>query len=263
MYDRLRICVAAGIIAACSVAAAAAADGLELRMIKIARGNGASICSTAQSALSPDGKMSFDSRTSTLVVVDRPDYLPHIEELVASLDVKVPMVRMAVRVTEVTEEFISAAGIRSAQLIFPRGSFSRVQGLIDSRTGASTRSEMTLTAASGAPAQLQVSREALYGTAAVDGPGAAVTYVRRRQTGDFLDVLPVANYDNTVTIKIMPRRSTVDEQGEISESSVLTQVTLHSGDTLAIGGLTTRTEGQKSARSSRRTMMFLTADILY
>lgn len=263
MPDRLKIRIAAAVLSVCCASAASAREDLELRMIRIAHGDGASICATAQAALSPDGRMSYDARTSTLVVVDRPEYLPHIEELVASLDVKVPMVRMAVRLTEVTDEFIREAGIHSAQVIFPRGTFAAVLRLLNPGAGAFTRSEMSLTTASGSPAQLQVSREALYGVAAAEYPDASVTYVERRSVGDFLEVLPMANYDNTVTVKIMPRRSSVQGDGTISESAVLTQVTLHGGDTLAIAGIRQERGQDPSARSRRTTILFLTADIIY
>jgi len=225
MPDRLKIRIAAVVLAVCFASAASAREDLELRMIRIAHGDGASICATAQAALSPDGRISYDARTSTLVVVDRPGYLPHIEELVASLDVKVPTVRMAVRLTEVTDDFLREAGIHSAQIIFPRGSFAAVLRLLNAGAGAFTRSEMSLSTASGSPAQLQVSREALYGVAAAEYQDASLPLVERRSVGDFLEVLPTANYDNTVTVKIMPRRSSVQEGETISESTVLTQVT--------------------------------------
>jgi type II secretory pathway component GspD/PulD (secretin) len=236
---------------------------VELRMIKIVYGNGPSICATAQAALSPDGKMAFDLKTHTLVVFDRPDYLPHIEELVRTLDVRVPQVELSVRIAEVNGLFLKKAGIDSGQVVFSRGSFDVVSGLLNSRTDAFTRSEITLKTLSGAPAQLQVSREEIFGQAeAKDDRGRSIAYIAKKDAGDYLEVLPMANYDNTVTLKLRPSLSRVDERGAVSESAVLTQVTLHSGDMVAIGGVETQDRSPESI-NRRKTMIFLTATIIY
>ena len=233
-------------------------DDLQLRMIKIVNGNGASICATARSALSPDGRMSFDPKTNTLVVADRPEYIPHIEELVNTLDIKVPVVEVEVRITEVNSEFVEKAGIRSSQIIFTQGSFETVRALLNSRTGVFIKSEMTITTASGEPAQIQVSREALFGAAAAGSRASAGVYAERKDAGDFLEVLPFVNPDNTVTVKLRPGSSSVQDDAQPSEISALTQVTLHSQDTLAIGRVDTMSD-----KSQRRTMLFLSARLIY
>ena len=251
--------IAAAVIVFYTAGAVYGRDDLQLRMIKIAYGNGAAICATARKALSPDGKMTFDEKTDTLAVVDRADYLPHIEELVSTLDIKAPVVEISARIAEVDDAFIRKAGIHSAQTIFPRGSFDIVLGLLNTRTGAFTKSDSTLKTASGFPARLQVSRAALFGAVKADLPGGGTAAVmQKNDTGDFLEVLPLVNSDNTVTVKLRPSQSTVREDGSVSESAVLTQVTLHSGDTLAIGSV-----GTQRSRSQRRTMMFLSAKIIY
>jgi type II secretory pathway component HofQ len=220
---------------------------VELRMIKITVGNGRSICATAKAALSPDGKMSFDDKTNTLVVVDRPDYLPHIEELVRTLDIKIPQVEISVRVADVNARFLQAAGIHSGQIIFPRGSLSPVTALLNSRTGAFTRLETTLKTSSGVPVRLQVSRDAIFG----------ISDTEKKTAGDFLEILPMANYDNTVTVKVRPSPSRAEAGAAVSEGEVLTQVTLHSGDTVAIGN------GEAKGSEQRKSLMFLSADIMY
>jgi len=227
-------------------------------MIKIVHGNGASICSRVKTALSPDGKISFDERTSTLVVLDRPDYLPHIQELVASLDVKVPMVRMRIKIAEATDEFLKSAGIHSAQVIYPRGSFDGVERLLSAGSGIFTKSEMTLTTPSGSPVQLPLNIATLYPRADGKSEGLSATAVSSNRAGDILVALPLANYDNTMTVKILPSGSGINE--ELNERPVLTQVTLHSGDTLVVTGL----RQQQTVSGGRRSfLMFLTAEIIY
>jgi type II secretory pathway component GspD/PulD (secretin) len=259
MQYRLKLWCALLGAAMCALAGDAYGRGnTELRMIKITQGSGASICATAKAALSPDGRMSFDDKTNTLVVADRPDYLPHIEELVRTLDIKIPQVEISVRIAEVTGRFLQEAGINSGQVIFPRDSFTPVRGLLNARTGSSTRSEMTLTTPSGVPAQLQVRREAVFGSAeAKDDPGRKAVAVQKKDAGEFLEILPMANYDNTVTVKVRPSPSRAGSGGGVSESAVLTQVTLHSGDTVAIGSAAVKGNDQ------RKILMFLSARIMY
>jgi type II secretory pathway component GspD/PulD (secretin) len=233
-------------------------EGLVLRMIHISYGNGRSICNIARTALSPDGKISFDEKTNILVVLERPDYLKHIEELVSAMDVKPQEVDISVLVTEVNAGFMKKAGIRSAQIIFPVGTFGVVLDMLGTRTDSFTRSEIRLQAASGEPAQLQVSKEEIYGNATVEhASGSTVTYPQRKITGDFLEVLPLVNNDSTVTVKLRPSSVSLQDDGSVLESSVLTQVTLHRGDTLALGGVNTQAQSLM-AKESRKTMIFLT-----
>jgi type II secretory pathway component GspD/PulD (secretin) len=163
-----------------------------------------------------------------------------------------------VLVTEVNAGFMKKAGIRSAQIIFPVGTFGVVLDLFSTRTDSFTRSEIRLKAASGEPAQLQVSKEEIYGNATVEhASGSTATYPQRKITGDFLEVLPLVNNDSTVTVKLRPSSVSLQDDGSILESAVLTQVTLHRGDTLALGGVDTKAQSIM-AKESRKTMIFLT-----
>jgi type II secretory pathway component GspD/PulD (secretin) len=237
---------------------AAAYDDLVLRMIHISYGNGKSICKTARTALSPEGKMSFDEKTGILVVLERPEYLKHIEELVSAMDVKPLEVDISVLVTEVNAGFMKKAGIRSAQIIFPVGTFGVVLDMFKTRTDSFSRSEMTIKAESGEPAQLEVSKDEIFGVATVEhASGSTVTYPQRKITGDFLEVLPLVNSDSTVTVKLRPSSVSLQDDGSFLESTVLTQVTLHRGDTLALGGVDTQAQSLM-AKESRKTMIFLT-----
>ena len=225
-------------------------ENLQLRMIKVAHGDGRLICATAKAALSPDGKITFDQMNNTLVVVDRAKYIPHIEELVSKLDIKVPLVEISVRVAEVEKEFLQKAGIRSSQIIYPRGSFDVTLGMLNTRSGAFTKSDITLRTTSGISAQLQVSRQSIF--------GASADNVTNKDNGDMLEVLPLANFDNTVTVQLRPARSNAVDDSVVNDSSALTQVTLFSGDTLAIANV-----DSQASDSRRKTLMFLTAKIIY
>jgi hypothetical protein len=150
------------------------------------------------------------------------------------------------------------AGIRSTQIIFPVGTFGNVLDMFKTRTDSFTRSEMMLKAASGEPAQLQVSREEIFGTATVEyASGSTVSYPQRMISGDFLEVLPLVNGDNTVTVKLRPAQASLLDDGPILEKTVLTQVTLHRGDTLALGGVDTSAQS-RMGKEDRKTMIFLT-----
>ncbi|MFA6384338.1 MAG: secretin N-terminal domain-containing protein [Candidatus Omnitrophota bacterium] len=219
-------------------------DNMELRMIKVVNGNGPYIYATARAALSPDGRMSFDKKNNMLVVFDRPDYLPHIEELVRVLDVKAPRVEISVRIAEVNSQFLKRSGIYSSQLIFPKGSFDAVADLLNTRTDSFTRAKTAINAQNGIPAQLQVKSEEIFSI-----------------PGGFIDVLPMVNSDKTITVKLMPSRSGVEEGESRSESAVLTQVTLHSGDTVAIGRVELLVNPQ-GASGRRVPMIFLTVNII-
>jgi type II secretory pathway component GspD/PulD (secretin) len=258
MHQKMRSCAFIAAFVFVFSGMASAKDDLVLRMIHISYGNGRSICRTARAGLSPEGRMSFDEKTNVLVVLDRPDYLMHIEELVSNLDVKPARVDMIVHVAEVNSKFMKKAGIRSGQIIFPVGTFGVVLDMFGSRTDSVTRSEFMLKAESGEPAQLQVRKDEIFEVATVEhASGSTVAYPQRKISGELLEVLPLVNNDSTVTVKVRPFRADTLDDGSVTESDILTQVTLHRGDTLALGGVDTQTQSRMTD-DRRKTMMFLT-----
>lgn len=78
---------------------------------RAAQGSG-STTQGAQGFLSPRGSVSFDRRTNTLLVVDIPNKVDELRELVALLDRPVEQVLIEGRIVIATEEFARDLGVR-------------------------------------------------------------------------------------------------------------------------------------------------------
>jgi type II secretory pathway component GspD/PulD (secretin) len=134
---------------------------------------------------------------------------------------------------------------------------------------------MTVRTLSSQPAVLQVTTDEVIGARSVMlENGAIVTSPEREPIGDFLEVLPRVNNDNTIDVVLRPSVSTL-ERGAPSERTILTEAVINSGDTIVIGGVETEKEtvqrsqsafgiplSKKSKNQERQVMMFLTAKIV-
>jgi type II secretory pathway component GspD/PulD (secretin) len=254
-----------------------AADGRTMRIFKIQHASAESLRPVVESLKSPEGTLSFDRNTNSLIVVDYPVNLQRIADVIESLDVQQKNVRITVVVSDVTQNFLDTIGLHSGQLIIPGPEISAVLGLLKKDTRSSIRSEMSLTTLSNHPARLQVTKEEIFGHSLVRYRSrhhdTTVISVIKQPVGNFLEVLPQANNDGTITITLQPAVSTL-QNGLPYERTVLTRITINNGDTLVIGGLdsgTTQTSSTTSvfgvpvakttAGESKKVVMFLTATI--
>ena len=243
---------------------------IEAKIFKIRHGNLETMQDLANNLKSPEGKVSVDHNTDSLIVVDHPEVLMRISSVIDQLDVPQKQVEIKVLVTELTEKIMKDIGLSALQVIIPSGQSSGILDLLHSSQESTIRSEMTLRTLSNQPASLQVSKDEVFGTTLTRyADGSEVTSVVREQVGDFLQVLPTVNNDGTVTIALMPSVSSLESNGIPRERTILTQVVINNKDTIVLGGVTeAKTETGKSLffaaenGESRKVMMFLTATII-
>jgi type II secretory pathway component GspD/PulD (secretin) len=252
-------------------------DNLEMKIFKINHASIETIAELANNLKSNEGRVTFDANTNSLIVLDNPAALMRIEKVIQELDARPKQVEVSVIVADATASFWRKIGIEAGSVVIPDVNFEAVLNLIEQDKNVNKRSKMTVRTLSGEPAQLQVSKEEIIGEEKIIySSGQEVTNVVREPLGDFLEVLPQVNNDNTITMTLRPSSSNLSESGAPEEKTVFTRVVLNNKDTVAIGGVEqTKRESKTSSfpgfnipifkednQEGRQVMMFLTVRIL-
>lgn len=245
--------------------------GLKLRVYKPRYRSAQSYANVLENAKSVQGRVSIDSKTNSIIILDTPEDIARIESLLYSLDMPQKQVEMKVLITEVSEEYLQETGISSAQTVLSPASFSMALKLLQAHKESVVRSEMTLRTLDNEPAQLQVARDELYGrVVGRSADGSPVAAARAARSGEFLSVIPQVLDDSLIYVTVLPSRSSVSAEG-VQSSSVLTQVTVKPGETVAICGVDTIADPlneeakalgipvyRQKAFSKKKVLMFLT-----
>lgn len=256
---------------------ASQAQDLEMKIFTIQHTNAQSISSVARSLKSEEGSVTYDPNTNKLIVVDYPQNIQRIESVIGSIDKVQKQVEVQVVVADVTDTLLRDIGLYSGQVIIPRGDFRAVLHLLDTDKSSNIRSQMTVKTLSNQPAQLMVSKDEIIGREITYyKDGTRVTTPIRKPIGDFLEVIPSVNNDGTITVVLRPTVSTFEERRIPYERSIITQVIVNDGDTIAIGGMNSsqqRTENtsvsilgiplrSETRNEDKKVVMFLTATIV-
>lgn len=259
------------------VAGLCQSQDLEMRMFTIQHSNAQSISNVAQSLKSAEGSVTYDPNTNNLIVVDYPQNLQRIAAVIGKIDQVAKQVEVQVIVADVTDTLVRDIGLYSGQVILPHGDFIAVLRLLDTDKSSNIRSQMTIKTLSNQPAQLMVSKDEIIGQEITHyKDGTEVRTLIRKPIGDFLEVVPSVNGDGTITVIVRPTVSTLERRRTPYERSVLTQVIVNSGDTIAIGGMDSHQQttenrsvsilglplGSKTKTESKKVVMFLTATIV-
>lgn len=230
----------------------------------------------ANSLLSSQGKLSFDRNSGSLIVIDCPENLARIAGVIKELDVREKQVEIKVLVAETSSAILKDIGLTAGQVIIPQGSFSAIVRSLKASKDTQIRNEMTVRTLSDRPAMLQVTKDEITGTeVAILGGDTVITSLITEPIGNFLEVLPRVNNDNTINLIVRPSVSNIDEHGHPSERTILTQALVNNGDTVAIGGADVQKQetqrnstlfgiplSQRSVTKNRKVAMFLTAKIV-
>ncbi|MCU0650736.1 MAG: hypothetical protein MUC52_00685 [Candidatus Omnitrophica bacterium] len=235
-----------------------AAQPLALRFIKIYHGDGRDILKTATVALSPQGKMTFDEKTNTIVILEREEYLAHLQELIGYLDKTPQLAVISVTAADVNMSFIEKSGIRAVQVIYPRATYSGLQDMLAAGQDSVKKYQLNLQLKSGEPSILLLKKDEIFPSAAVEpAGGSAPSIPGKNEDPEYIEVLPLVNNDDTVTLKLRPAKAGVQSSDPAIEPPVLLQVTMHRGDALTLLGVRTISEFRKDS-ASRKTLFFLT-----
>ena len=248
-----------------------------VKVFKIQHVNVESLEKVANDLLSEYGKLSVDPNTESLIVVDCPDNLVRIGNIIKQLDVAEKQVEIKVLVAEITSATVQDIGLTAGRVIIPQGDFIATLDLLKKNKDTNIRNEMTLRTLSNRPAQLQVTKDEIIGNevAVLGGGSAVITSPITQPIGNFLEVLPSVNNDNTINVIVRPLVSSIDGHANPSESSILTQVVVNNADTIAIGGADIQKQesqtsstpfavplSRRTATKNKKVVMFLTVKII-
>jgi len=252
--------------------------GVKLRIFSVQHRNAQLLYTVVKDLISEQGKVTLDAQTNSLIVLDYPENLVNIENVISSLDVQEKNVEIKVLVAETSGNFFNNIGLEGGQVIIPSGKFSAVLAGLRADNTSNIRSEMTVKTLSGYPASLAVSKDEIFGqTVTYYGSHKSDVVVvsdLRQPMGDFLEVLPTVNNDGTITVVVQPTISRM-ENAEPYQNTVLTQVIINNGDTIVLGGLDKQAIQSQSRKTTifgvpisqrtnqqhRKTALFLTATI--
>jgi type II secretory pathway component GspD/PulD (secretin) len=250
---------------------------LEVKIFKLKSPNAKTIYHVVESLKGEDGKMSFDPNTNSLIVVDTPVNLERIGKTIKELDVNVKQLEVEVTIAEVSEGFLKDAGIRTAQIIIPSAEMNIVLNLLNSQKDSRIRSKSMIRTMSNQPARINITEDTKIGEERIRYPSdVTVTIPIRKEIGSVLEVLPIANNDNTIMLYVRPSLSNLEgSTSGITERAVATQTVINNGDTVIIGNLDSVEEATEKGESifgiptfrtirgeSKRTIIFLTARII-
>ncbi|CAB5129178.1 hypothetical protein D3OALGA1CA_3120 [Olavius algarvensis associated proteobacterium Delta 3] len=219
---------------------------LEVEVIQIRYRWVEDILPVVRNLLSPQGKVTPDYRTNSLVVVDSPEAIQNIRAVLQRLDQAPAQVRIEVRFGEITEEMeragnvtgkISGEGWEISKGDAPKDG---VQISLDEQRRKIDRSSgYTLLVQSGTPGYLRVGKDIPYRENWNDlcqkygGCGGDGIRYKRVETG--MDVNPRI-VGEKVILEITPRISDVSSKGVIRFAGASTQITLPLGEWVTIGG---------------------------
>lgn len=249
---------------------------LEMRIFKIKYRSPESLYEAANNLKSANGRVSFDSKTNSIIALDYPANIERIGDLIDMLDVREKQVEIKVEIIETTAEFLDGMGIKAAKVVIPAEKFLAIADLIKTDKSTKTSSEMTVRALSNQPAYIGVvSDAAIDQEVVVLEDGTQVVQPLRQSIGKTLEVIPRVNDDGMISLILRPTLSTLEEGATPYERTVLTRVEVADGDTVAIGSFDENQEASESADTlfgipvfsgsqteGKKVVMFLTAYII-
>jgi len=245
-------------------------EGQEVRIFKVYYRLAGDVYPALSELKSPDGKISVDANTNTLIVVDYPANLESMAAVIRELDKEEKQVAISVIIADVTGELIREIGLASGQVVLPEGNLESVIGLIKANKDSAVRSEMVVTAMSGRPARIGVTVDEIYGYALTGRRDGELTLEPlRQQTGEMLEVLPTVSENGKILVTLRPSSSMIGKDKNPREKTILTRVLINNGDTLAIGGFDSAGHESisaspaygKKSKGHASVVMFLTARI--
>jgi type II secretory pathway component GspD/PulD (secretin) len=242
---------------------------LETRIIKLDHSRVIDIQQAIQSLGSPDGIITTDPRTNSLIIRDYPESLQLIEAVVDELDISVPQIRIEAKLLEVDTDRIHQLGLTwdlstggSNPLVITGTTDLSTSNMISGTFGASSTAGMTLnatiTALENQGVANIVARPSISVLDNVTGrifmgekvplrelDVAGNVTVQLRDIGIELIVTPHVVEDDMIILELQPKRESfrVDPSAGIivSTQDASTTVKVRDGETAVIGGLKSET----------------------
>lgn len=229
-----------------SLAILGSLSAAEIAVIQVNYREASDILPMVKSLLSPEGKVSLDERTNSIIVVDTSAAIAEIQAFVATMDKPAEQVRVRFRFQEMsrsTDRDISTSGRYSGEhgsvAIGGEEEDGVHVGALDSRSQHRGQTESFISVMSGSSAYLWVGREIPFTQRWIY---LTHTYVHEVETVEFhhvetgFEVKPVVAGDR-VHIEIVPKISSFDEAaGVVLLTEASTKVTVVRGQWVTIGG---------------------------
>jgi len=219
-------------------------EALEVEVIKVEYRWVEDTLPIVRNLLSPQGKVTPDYRTNSLVIVDTPESIQNIRAVLQRLDQVPAQVRIEVRLGEVNKETNRAGAVEGKisgdgwEVSKGDDSNDGVQMTLSGQRKESDRSSgYTLLVQSGTPGYLRVGKDIPYQQnwnalcRKYGGCEGGILY-RRAETG--MDINPRIVGDKVI-LEITPRISDASSNGIIRFSGASTQVMLPLGEWITIG----------------------------
>jgi hypothetical protein len=223
---------------------ASAAD-FQSAVLTIRYRNAQALSDVAAPLLSPAGRMSVDQRTNALIVVDTPDAIARVSDLIKQLDQPPVPLRIEVRFEQAragagrkasAEGSVSGDGWQvSTGPDAPDGVQVRVESRTDTQAGETLLSVTTL---SGSPARVGLGIEIPYRQTGKSvcrrygGCPSTVTF-QRVQTGFWVTPLVVGD---RIDLEIVPEIADLDAGRRIRFAAASTHLAVQPGRWIEIGG---------------------------
>ncbi|MFH1868748.1 MAG: secretin N-terminal domain-containing protein, partial [Candidatus Omnitrophota bacterium] len=195
----------------------AIAEEYEVKTFQVKSADPETLISVAETVKGEGGKVVYDKRTNSLVVVDTPDNLKAISDIIEKVDIQQRQLQINTVIAEVTEGFLSDAGIKNASVGIPPDKFEAVLSMLKRREDSNIRSGSMVTVLSNQPAQIQLTSDFLVGEeAVVYDSGARIVSPVKDKVGSVLEVLARVNNDNTIVMHIEPSYSNLEDAANLA-----------------------------------------------
>ena len=239
--------------------------------------SGSSLVDTLNTLISPEGRITEDSRTNSLIITDVPEQFARLEEMIKNLDVPIPQVLIEAEIIDVKKSLADQLGMSWSGtlytltlasrdgLAFPFNSWHNrdertnidTGGITASGTAASLQFLITDTdtkvlarprilTMSNETAEIKITGNSAVGTITTTDPESGVqnTSAERYDIGVTLKVTPVVSPETgEITMALEPTVSSVEVSSlgtsyyDPQERSAKTTVCVKSNETVVIGGL--------------------------
>ncbi|MFC1807873.1 type II secretion system protein GspD [Candidatus Omnitrophota bacterium] len=249
---------------------------MEVKTFVVNSANPETLVSVAKEMNSKRGSVTYDTRTNSLIVVDTPEKILLISNIVEKIDWPLKQVQIKVIVADVAIALLDDVGIKRSGVILPEGKFKTMISLLRAHKESSIRSESMVTTMSNREAQIRVTSDVVVAqerTRYSDGTRSAHPIFDT--TGSTLKVLPRVLKNNSVSLDITPTLNTMNDSVRTPlKRSLSSSVVVPDGETLILGSFNSQAQtstkrytlgiqtADEKKEASQEVLIFLTVDVL-
>ncbi|MEO0794617.1 MAG: secretin N-terminal domain-containing protein [Verrucomicrobiota bacterium] len=186
-----------------------------------------SLVSVIGSVIGPEGRVSVDDRTNSLIVSYPAEKEADLRRIIAQLDQADPNIELELVTIEASSEVFNHLGL-TGRTHFGANAYASLLPLLTENRDAKVERSQRITTRNNTPANLTLAT----------GPAAPVYrdhHGYRAPQVQYLEVLPRLLADNNIEVKLAAGSPTLD-RGHNSRSEVFTTVLVENGGAIAVAG---------------------------